>query len=333
MTGCSEEVYALLADQILSRYRRSKGKSMLDVYRVDPGFLDVDSDFLEYVITNREGIIAVLIDPVRRAGLVDLFVEEALRYIYANNQFINMDETDKAVFTRIYADYLTDIQEVIETSPDVDRLGEALHRLLGDHFQRLSTNIARYFDSRLSGRVQENLILKKAVCSEYSAEFQLKIMGVDTSMLMEPLLDIGCGKAGDLVKYLRSRGIDARGADRVVDGNEILTACDWFDLPLDPGTWGTILSHMSFSNHFNFHHRYRNGRPENYARLYLKILRALKPGGAFIYTPGLPFIERFLSSGEYRVRRSRLRLARLEELHAVGSLNEDFWYVTRVTRL
>ncbi|MHC1781785.1 MAG: class I SAM-dependent methyltransferase [Anaerolineaceae bacterium] len=333
MTDKTSEIFNQLTNQILRRYRKSKGKSMLDVYQVDSDFLQVDNEFLEYLLTNREGIIAVFSDPTRRACLVELFVEEALRYTYENNQFIHLDEKEKGIFTGIYQDYIQGIQEAIETSPDVDSLEKALSGLISNHFHRLRTNIARFFDPQVTHSIHENLILKKAVCSDYSAEFQLKLMGIDLETLRTPVLDIGCGQEGLLVEYLQSKGLDARGADRVVDDENRLMSSDWFDLPLLPESWGTILSHMAFSNHFNFHHRYKNGQPERYARQYLKILRALQPGGCFIYSPGLPFIERFLPADQYRVKRSRLRLAQKDELHAVNSLKEDFWYVARVLRL
>jgi SAM-dependent methyltransferase len=333
MTDQASEIFNQLSNQILRRYRKSKGKSMLDVYQVDSDFLQVDTEFLEYLLTNRLGIIAVFTDPARRAGLVELFVEEALRYTYENNQFIHLDEVEKEIFTGIYQDYIQGIQEAIETSPDIDSLEKALTGLIAGHFHRLRCNIARFFDPQVSNFVQENLILKRAVCSGYSAEFQLKLMGIDPETLQTPVLDIGCGQDGLLVKYLRSKGVDASGADRVVDEEKGLIASDWFDLPLLPESWGAILSHMAFSNHFNFHHRYKNGQPERYARQYLKVLRALKPGGCFIYSPGLPFIEQFLPADQYRLKRSRLRLAQMKELHAANSRNEDFWYVTRVERL
>jgi SAM-dependent methyltransferase len=263
---------------------------------------------------------------------VDLFVQEALKYTYEKNQFIHFDEQERRVFIGIYQDYLQAIQNAVETSPDLESLEENLSTLMADHFRRLSANIARFFDPAVSRNVHENLIMKQAICSEYSAEFQLKLMGIDPAALQSPLLDIGCGQAGRLVKYLKSIGMDAYGADRVIDDEGLLVCADWFDLPLIPASWGTIISHMAFSNHFNFHHRYKNGQPDRYARQYIKILQALKPGGTFYYSPGLPFIEQFLPPHQYQVRRHRMRLAEKNDLHAVNAQKEDFWYVARVTR-
>ncbi len=78
---------------------------------------------------------------------------------------------------------------------------------------------------------------------------------------------------------------------------------DWLEAPLEPGAWGTVISHMAFSNHFQFHHRYRHGSVEPYARRYMAVLRALRPGGSFCYAPGLPFIEAYLAPERFRLSR------------------------------
>jgi hypothetical protein len=58
---------------------------------------------------------------------------------------------------------------------------------------------------------------------------------------------------------------------------------------------------MAFSNHFLFHHRYKNGSPDRHARMYMQILNSLKSGGSFIYSPGLPFIEQYLPPDRFIV--------------------------------
>lgn len=60
---------------------------------------------------------------------------------------------------------------------------------------------------------------------------------------------------------------------------------------------------MAFSTHFLHHHLRTDGHPERYARLYLDLLAALKPGGSLLYTPGLPFMENLLPAERYVVRR------------------------------
>jgi hypothetical protein len=57
-----------------------------------------------------------------------------------------------------------------------------------------------------------------------------------------------------------------------------------------------------------------------------------KPGVSFIYTPGLPFIECFLPSERYQVRRKRSRAPSAAGLRAARTLQEDFLYTARVER-
>ena len=45
-------------------------------------------------------------------------------------------------------------------------------------------------------------ILDSAPCSEYSAVRQSEILNLHDIRLLEPILDIGYGKAGSLVKHL-----------------------------------------------------------------------------------------------------------------------------------
>lgn len=135
----------------------------------------------------------------------------------------------------------------------------------------------------------------EVVCSEYSPELQLRLLGL--AEVRGPALDVGCGAEARLVALLRSRGVAAEGIDRV-------RGDDW----LDPrhyaaGRWATVLSHQAFSLHF-LHHHFRSGPTAlTYAETYMAALRGLQAGGVFAYAPGLPFIEAMLPRGSYRVVR------------------------------
>ena len=132
-----------------------------------------------------------------------------------------------------------------------------------------------------------------------------------------------------MVRYLNAYGIRAVGIDRLVDPFDNLVASDWFEFKLAPDSWGTIISHMAFSNHFIFNHRYQKGDPERYARQYVKLLSSLKIGGTFYYSPGLPFIEPFLPANQYEV--TRMTINKTGAGFFTGP-REDSWYVARVTR-
>jgi len=140
----------------------------------------------------------------------------------------------------------------------------------------------------------EFLWLRRSPCEEYTAEFQLALLGLDFSDLKEPVLDVGCGPNACLVEALRDHGVEAYGLDRLMSESSYIYASDWLDFQFAPAAWGTIISNMAFSNHFWHHHLRMDGQHVAYARKYMEMLQSLKQGGKFVYAPGLPFIERFL---------------------------------------
>lgn len=145
-------------------------------------------------------------------------------------------------------------------------------------------------------------MLEPVVCSEYSAELQIGILQIDITQLIEPVLDIGCGKQGNLVMYLRERGIDAYGFDRFAYGHSFLTNSNWFEYLCGREKWGTIFSNLGFSNHFKHHHFRDDGNFIDYAKKYMEILDSLKVGGSFHYALDLPFIEQYLDKNKYQIK-------------------------------
>ena len=143
--------------------------------------------------------------------------------------------------------------------------------------------------------------LEPAHCHEYSAGLQLEILRLDRSTLMEPILDIGCGKQGNLVQYLRSQGLEAYGIDRFSVEKPYLIRSGWFEYDYGVSRWGTVISHLGFSNHFVHHHLRNDGDYLKYAAIYMKILASLRPGGRFYYAPSLPFIEQWLDKTRFNV--------------------------------
>ena len=141
------------------------------------------------------------------------------------------------------------------------------------------------------------------VCLEYSPELQLRVLHADVDELLEPILDLGCGKHAALVRFLRERGKEAFGIDRTAPRRRFVVRADWLDWPLEPGRWGSVISHQGLSTHFLHQHLRPDGRPDRHARRYMDVLHALKPGGSFRYAPGLPFIEELLPRDEYDVER------------------------------
>jgi hypothetical protein len=141
------------------------------------------------------------------------------------------------------------------------------------------------------------------ICAEYSPALQLRVLGLDAARLAEPVLDLGCGSRVALVRELRGLGKDAYGLDCAVRGDPFVLEGDWLDCDLGQRRWGTVISHMGFSNQFLRHHLRPGPAAERYARRYMDVLAALRPGGLFAYAPGLPFFEPLLPPERYAVMR------------------------------
>jgi len=169
--------------------------------------------------------------------------------------------------------------------------------------------------------------------AEYSAEFQIELLGLDVKSLPEPILDIGCGSKASLVRELRRRGKTAFGLDRDVKADDFLISADLFDYPLKMNSWGTVISHQSLSNYFLESHLKSGLEAAKCAMKYMEVLRSLKRGGVFAYAPGLPFIEEILPADKYRFVRMPIRdlpVGGPSEMELVRAYGKNPFYSCRV---
>lgn len=282
------------------RFKHHSGETLRAVYELSPVFWNMEPELQALMTDRQQEIITILKSPVGFETVLDVFVNSALEFSYASNQFIHLDAGELQVFRDLYAAYLLKILALLEGSVEGTELRAALPGLLQEHFLELRTNLEHFFDPELRHAVEKNVILTPVVCAQYTPQFQLALLRLTPETLEQPVLDLGCGKQGALVQYLRAHGVEALGVDRLVEDLPGLRPADWMTARFSKAKWGTILSHMAFSHHFQFHHHYRYGRARTYARQYRALLDALKPGGSLVYTPGLPFIESLLGD-EFQV--------------------------------
>ena len=80
-------------------------------------------------------------------------------------------------------------------------------------------------------------------------------------------------------------------------------ATDWLEYDYGEEKWGTIISNLSFSNHFNHHNLRENGNYIEYGKTYMNILYSLKIDGSFHYAPDLPFIEKYLDGNQFELKK------------------------------
>jgi hypothetical protein len=241
--------------------------------------------------------------------LIDYSTNKALDEFCRINQYFSFNRQSKAELREIYSGFITSIRNKTSSA-------EALSKT---HYQNLKLWLQKSNPFAAIIYSNEDKLLKPVPCSEYTAELQIDILRIDLNSLIEPVLDIGCGKKGELVKRLKASGFEAYGLDRLSFDCPDLIEADWLEFDYEQRKWGTILSNLGFSNHFNHHHLRNDGNYIGYAKKYMKILESLKINGSFHYAPDLPFVEHHLSNAQFS-------LAKYE----IGELD---WKTTIVTRL
>ena len=183
---------------------------------------------------------------------------------------------------------------------DTHALQSDLNTISLNHYRNLCDWLVRTnaFAGKMYSSDQE--FTQPVACSEYTSDLQLNILHLELKDLLEPVLDVGCGREMNLVNYLRDNGIEAYGIDRFEIQNPYYTKTDWLEYNFEPDKWGTIISNLGFSNHFIHHNLRADGNYREYAIKYMEILQSLKTGGAFQYAPDLPFMEKHLDRNKYR---------------------------------
>lgn len=220
--------------------------------------------------------------------------------LHKRNQFKQLAEASKCTIGKATASWVQDLTSV-PVPGDTTQWACRQHTVSANYVEQLSQLAV------VSPDCSRNFISQ-----QYSVEFQLQVLHLDIDQIAEPVLDIGCGKERHFVQWLRRQQKRAMGIDLFVESMSDCVSIDWFDFPFVPNHFGTIIAHLSFSLQFLTHHLDAHGQAEQYARLFMNILRSLQVGGRFIYVPGLPFIEKLLPPDCYRVER-----------HVIADLPED----------
>ncbi len=262
--------------------------------------IKIPSEIIQYVYRNRDQILSLIRKNESQQTVIDQLADESLALIYQHNQFIEFDHEHTQQMRNLSISFVDDLEKLLKQRQPFDIFKFRFEKLLRHYLNKFKIQISNIlkFDDDVKSRLPENI-----VCEEYSPEFQLNILGIDINELEPPILDLGCGRSGNLVRHLNQKGLKAIGIDRTVSASEYLIQSDWTDFQLEPDFWGTIISHMGFSNHFVHHHLSNYGSPEKYADRYMQILKSLKLYGTFYYSPGLPHIESYLPAKRYLIKK------------------------------
>lgn len=241
--------------------------------------------------------------------LIDYTTDKSLEEFCRINQYYTFNRQAKDDLRDIYRDLFSNLRAKDKSIESISK----------NHYENIRQWLRKsnpFADKIYSNADQD---IKPVACSEYSAYLQINVLNIDIRALMSPVLDIGCGRQGNLVKYLSSKGIDAHGIDRFSFSESNLVNSDWLEYNYGIDKWGTIISNLAFSNHFKHHNLREDGNYIEYGMKYMDILKSLKVGGRFHYAPDLPFIESYLDNSKYQI-----------DKHEIGEFDFKTTIITRL---
>jgi hypothetical protein len=260
-----------------------------EIIAIDPDFLAA----LEESLAKDEPAFS----QAKQQELVSFATQTFLKRLSTINQFLRVEPGKVKELENIY----------LSTWKTMRATQKIEATLKETHYPALSRWIADLYPGEFVERLKSVPKIGHIVCAEYSPQLQIDLLKLDTAAIKQPILDIGCGSAANLVYYLRSLGLDAYGIDRAVLKTETyLKQADWFDNAFVPDRWGTIISNMAFSNHLLYTYRHNSAQLKPYLLKFREILTTLLPGGSFHYAPGVPFIEQRLDPAQYQVEQERV---------------------------
>ncbi len=221
--------------------------------------------------------------------LIEYATDKAIEEFCRVNQYYSFDSKAKNDLRKIYSDLFEALQTRTGSIDDISK----------NHYGKLRMWLKESNPFAETIYKNANKKVSPPACSEYSSDLQINILQIDIKHLMQPVLDIGCGKRGYLVKYLKDQGIEAYGIDRMKFTSPGYITADWLEYDYGTNKWGTVVSNLGFSNHFNHHNLREDGNYIGYGKTYMNILYSLKIGGSFHYAPDLPFIEKYLDRDQF----------------------------------
>ena len=246
--------------------------------------LQVDESFSDIFSLLRDGGVEKLED------IIDYTVDKTISAIYSINQFIHITAEQKRELYNIY-------KESWETFDS-----NAPEQSILNHHKRLSKWISKLYPSDFTEVLRTKDQIGNVVNAQYSADFQMKVLGLELENLMEPIIDIGCGSQANLVRHICKQKNEVLGIDRVIEyKSEHTKEIGWLEFEFRPCFYGTIIANMSFANHLVYHMQNKTPYIQAYLSKYKEIIASIKKGGVFVYAPSLPFIEQLLDNTQFSV--------------------------------
>ncbi len=268
--------------------KENKQKNLL--YSNPEAIFQINSEFLQKLKDIKR-------DPALLSGdlhkLIDYTAENLCEEIQKINQYIFISRNKLDQVKNIYHHSWKQIKKS-------DNIEWVLYHY---HYPQLSKWLASIYPQQLSTALSDKKVIGSVLCEEYSSCFQLDLLQINPETLLQPILDIGCGKHAYLVRHLRELGIDARGVDRLLQKqNKFCIRKDWFSFEYEKEQWGTIISNAALSNHIIYAEKYDKTLLKKYETLFHSILQNLKIGGKFLYAPNISKFEKIIDQTRFSVQ-------------------------------
>lgn len=129
--------------------------------------------------------------------LISYTVRKALQEFCRVNQYMSFSEQDKASLSSLYSGLLDEIKAGKDS---LSALADTHYRHIRDWLKKSNPFAEELYSN-------QGTHLEAVCCSEYNADLQIKLLHIDLHLLVEPVLDIGCGEQGILVHYLQKKRI------------------------------------------------------------------------------------------------------------------------------
>jgi len=221
------------------------------------------------------------------ASVYNWFIKECINY----NQYIEFTDVQIDVFKNLYKALIKDLNKIPTEVVNIH-----IEKIVTNHRIKLLTILQEIF----SGQSE---FTQKKICSEYSYKLQKQVLRLKINSLLEPILDIGCGENAFLVKECINNKKEIFGIDQYIVQNLDNIFCkNWLEYNYEKKKWGSIISHMAFTNHFKYHVSHQTNYVKQYMEKYIEILSSLKIGGSFYYSPSMPEIEQNVDKEKYKIQ-------------------------------
>jgi len=243
----------------------------------------------------RDALLQTKADPASQreiSRLIDVTVRECVHNILRINQYLNISEKHRERLAGIY--YRT--WDLLQSNDDIDTV------LRTEHYPAIQAWVSELYPQTLLKTLAHRQKIQGLACSDYSAELQLNVLALDIENIHGPVLDIGCGVSAALVNYLHSSTVEVYGFDRIVEEETpFIKEANWFDYDYSQRSWGTIISHMAFSNHYRYAIHHDPELQKKMESVFHRILLSLSPEGCLILAPGVQELESAVNNRFYRI--------------------------------